>query len=153
MTTESPSPAPAKPHAPSRAARDSRALTEGATFAERRAARLALPPPAQRLVSLGPTEWVERDRRGGTTVHDCELLVDIDHTSRVYVRFTPDGAPVSLLNDDRRDEITPLPALPDGRRKFGRPVSGTPAANPDPPPRPVAHPNEMFGSPGAYQRA
>lgn len=118
-----------------------RAFTEGRTFAERKALRTET-PVGPRVASLGPTEFVQRERNGGTTVHDAELFVDLDHTSRMFVRLSPGGELTPLFDDQRKDSTTPLPALVGG--KFRRPVTGRERRSGGDSVQPVAAPNELF---------
>jgi hypothetical protein len=130
---------PVEPPAPVRqkvAARDARIFTQGSTFAERKAqaeanrATLA----ERRLVSLGQSEFAQRDQRTGKIEFiPSELFCDVDHPMKRYV--TIDGLPglIALNSDDSREQVTPLPGSIQHR---GRPSTREPSPT-DPPPRPV----------------
>lgn len=108
------------------------------TFAERKAqAEANLRELAQpRLVSLGPTEFHQRNQRNGSTeVLGAELFADVDHPMKRYICI--DGSPVMHplhSVDQRTEEVIPLR----GRlRGCGYPPMLHQPAQPDPPARPV----------------
>lgn len=118
-----------------------RVFTEGKTFAERKATQAAT-PSGSRLVSMGPTEFVQRDLKGGTIVRDAELFCDLDHTAKMYVRLDPGGPLHPLFSTQKTGTTTPLRPLRGSR--FSRPVTGRQSAGAPSVARPVAVPNELF---------
>jgi len=90
----------------------------------------------RRLVSLGKSEFTQRDTRTSELeVIPVELFYDLDHPRERYAQF-PGQQGLTPLQDDSglRDAVVPLP----GRvsRRCG-PSAMSPEAQPDPPPRPI----------------
>lgn len=95
--------------------KESAVFNRGATFAERKAeadARNA-ERARRRLVSLGATEFTQRNTRTGEVEFvDATLYADLDHPTNRFVEI--DGVPgLHPLNggDQRRDETTKLPSV------------------------------------------
>ena len=109
------------------------------TFASRKAQpeRNLTALARQRVVSLGGTEFSQRNQRTGDVEFlDAELFMDLDKPMRRYVEI--DGVPgrISLQGDDHpTDQETRLPGTVKLR---GRGASGLSLpSQPDPPPRAV----------------
>lgn len=114
-----------------------RAFTEGRTFDERKAATVA-PNTQPRLVSLGPSEYVQRNKSGDLEVLNVELFCDVDRRTDFYVRLPGESQLIRLADSDqRRDAVTVLAPLPAGQRRFSRPESGRNPSPPDPAPVPI----------------
>jgi hypothetical protein len=114
--------AAAEPPREKRPARESECF-KPSTFASRKAANEADGRyRGQRLASLGPTEFTQKNPRNGQTEYlDAELFVDIDHPAKRYIAISgvPGLHPIgSSISDERRDEKTPLPPT------FGRRLGG-----------------------------
>lgn len=121
-----------------------RTFREGGTFAERKAQAVAR-PTAPRLISLGPSEHVQRNNQGGYDVVPVELFVDHDRRNDFYVLLPDQDRPIRLNDgDQRRDDVTKLPPLPAGQRRFSKPDTGRPASPSDPPPVRISGENPLF---------
>lgn len=118
-------------------------MREGRTFAERKAAK-EVETTGRRLVSLGPTEHVQRNKRGELELVPVELFVDWDKRTEFYVRMPGHPQLIALHEDTRRDDVTPLPPLPDGQRRISKPDTGRTPTPGDPPPVAVASENPLY---------
>lgn len=116
-----------------RPTREARAF-QPSSFATRRAAaeRAEAERNAVRLVSLGESEFSQRDQRTGEIeIYPVEILFDVDHPVDRYAAF-PGHELMTLNPGGVPDDVTPLPPL---RQGFGRPqTSAYPAALPEAPP-------------------
>ena len=120
------------------------ALREGRTFAERRA-QTVTHPSGPRLVSLGPSEHVQRNNQGGYDLVPVELFVDHDRRNDFYVLLPDQDRPIRLNDHDQRsDEVTKLPPLPAGQRRFSKPDTGRTPTPTDPPPVRISGENPLY---------
>jgi hypothetical protein len=129
-----PEPAAAAVDSPRRGkppARESR-IFQPSTFASRKAeadARNAI-LSRQRLASLGPTEYTQRNTRNGKIeVLEAELFVDVDHPTKRYVTIQgiPGVHPLFAASGDREkvENLGPMPRRRN-RQSLTRDVIDTP---------------------------
>lgn len=119
-------------------AAESKIFTQGRTFAERKAQAEAnrATLSQRRLVSLGQTEFPNRNRRTGQVEYlPAELFYDLDHPSKRYVRIDGDTVLHPLFDVNPKDP--PPQRLPGRIRNRGLPSVLREPSQPEPPARPV----------------
>lgn len=133
---EQPVSAPPAPRRERRPAHESRIFTEGRTFAERKATAQATgTDTGRRLVSLGSTEFAQRNQRTGLTEYlDAELFMDLDKPMERFVQIAGVNGMHALHSVEGKEDKTTL--IP-GRIRARGPSQLTLPAPPDPPARPV----------------
>lgn len=133
---EQPAAAPAKTRRPTREARCFEPSSFASRKAEADAANAARSEP--RLVSLGESDYVQRNRRTGQPeVITVKLYVDVDHPMNRYAEVPGHPALVPIHSTEPGGTQTVPLGRVDGRR-LSRPESSAYLPSPpDPEPRPV----------------
>lgn len=136
-TPPPPAPAAPAPRREKRPAHESKIFTEGRTFAERKADADAnnAQHSGRRLVSLGSTEFAQRNTRTGETEYlDAEMFMDLDKPMERFVQIAGVNGMHALHSvEGKEDTTTPVP----GKIRARGPSQLTQSAPPDPPARPV----------------
>lgn len=89
----------------------------------------------RRLVSLGATEFAQRNQRTGEVEYlAAELFMNLDKPMERFVSIDGVGGPYPVHSvDGKEDRVTPIP----GKVRVRGPSQLTPPAAPDAPSRPV----------------